>query len=222
MPFPLTPDALDTCMKDVFDYQYPDFAAANNLVGGGGYENWALVNFLRYLKYRYGDFDYRREFPAQRTGGTQVRVDLAFNANSVTPATPLILTEWKCNPDLNALATGCTQDVQKFVDVLGFYGSRKFYPLPLVFGIGPDGPPVANGFTKFGFGSGLALYASSPATWSALGLLGYTWYEHQPLPEPVAQDGAPPAPVLIANHPSRPRPPLPRRAEAEADLAEPV
>lgn len=138
----------------------------------------------------------------------------------VAPGTPLILTEWKCNPDRTALATGCTEDVQKFIDILGYYGARQTYPLPLVFGIGPDGPPLSTGFTTDSFGDGLALYTSGPGTWSALGLLGYTWYEHQPLPEQAVPDSAPADPVLIADRPSRPRTRLPR--DVEEDLAEPV
>ncbi|MCC8245113.1 hypothetical protein [Saccharothrix luteola] len=220
MSYSITPALLELSITDVFDYQYPEFVTANGLTGGGGYENWALVTYLLYLRYRHGQFDYQREYPAGAKGGRRVRVDLAFNPNMVTAGTPLILTEWKCNPDRTDLETACTQDVQKFVDILEYYGPRKIYPLPLVFGIGPDGPPLAKGFTTYSFGDGLALYTSGPGTWSPLGLLGYTWYEHQPLPEQAVPDSAPADRAPITDHPSRPRAPLPRRAEE--DLAEPV
>lgn len=219
MAFSITPHQLTTCFQDVFNFRYPDFVVANNLPGGGGYENWALVNFLLYVQYRYGDFNCQREFFVQGTGRTAVRVDLVFNQNMITPETPFILTEWKCGPDHNALSTGCTEDVGKLAQVVQRYATNPpggVYPLPLVLGIGPDGTPPFAGFTKYGASGGPCLYLSTRATWEAVGVADSTWYAHNIGSEPTAQPGAAPGLVLTAAARSAPMTP------SEAGLPDPA
>ncbi|QQQ74950.1 hypothetical protein IOD16_28060 [Saccharothrix sp. 6-C] len=191
MTYSIRPDFLVDCFRDTFNSRYPDFQVADNLAGGGGYENWTLVNFLLYLKYRYGDFDYQREFTVDGSEGRQTRVDLVFNWHMITPTTPFILTEWKCNPVYSAMATGCSADVGKLARIISDYSHNppgRVYPLPLVFAVGPDGEPPFAGFGKYGFGGGTSFYLSGAATWEAVGVYAYTWYAHNVRPEPTASN----------------------------------
>jgi hypothetical protein len=142
----------------------------NNLTGGGGYENWAIVQYLVNLTSTV-DYEYQRELQVDR-----MRVDIAFNMVNQSPRTPLILTEWKCNPDANGLSVGCGQDIDKFTDVLNRIQIGQVRPLPLVIGIGP---PYASfpGCRAANIGDiNMCLYTSTADTWKASGVFDKTWY----------------------------------------------
>jgi hypothetical protein len=148
----------------------PIVKKANDLNGGGGYENWTIVQYLLNLTSMI-DYEYQREFQVDR-----MRVDIAFNMTNQSPQTPLILTEWKCNPDATKLSTGCGQDIDKFTDVLRELPAGQVLPLPLVIGIGPPGANFPD-YKATNIGDvNMKLYTSTRDTWETRGVLDKTWY----------------------------------------------
>ncbi|MFT7840187.1 hypothetical protein Q5530_28935 [Saccharothrix sp. BKS2] len=150
------------------------FSQAAATKGGGGFENWALMTYLLYVRGINGDFYYRREYPMGNR-----RVDLAINAGGlIDPSknSPLILTEWKVNNNYNNLFYNFSLDIEKFDELSPLF---KNYPCPFVFGIGPhnDGNPPFY-FGRYGIpNTNLAFYYSTWATWKHYkSLYDQTWY----------------------------------------------
>lgn len=174
MPTPIQPNALLNNIYQWLTAAAPSVRNANQLNGGGGYENWAVVQYLLNLT-GAGDFDYRREAPVGR-----MRIDIAFNLGQVAPLTPAILTEWKCNPSANTLSVGCTGDIEKFVDVLEALPVAAVLPLPMIIGVGPAGAGFP-GYSSVPIpDAGLSLYLSTATTWATKGVLDKTWYSQNP------------------------------------------
>lgn len=170
MATPIQPSDLLRALYQVLNAMASAVTRANDLKGGGGYENWTLVQFLLNLT-NTGDYDYLRE---ARFG--RLRVDIAFNQANVAPRTPAILTEWKCNPDANSLSAGCTGDIEKFVDVLRDTPVGPVLPLPLIIGVGPQGAAFT-GYERYQISdSRMFLYLSSADTWKAKNVWDRTWY----------------------------------------------
>jgi hypothetical protein len=171
MPIPIQPGALVDGLYQFLRSIAPNVRRANDFRGGGGYENWTLVQFLLAAT-STADYDYRREAPYARA-----RIDIAFNENNIAMPTPLIWTEWKCNPNANTLSVGFTGDIQKLVRVLTDFTPGQVLPLPLILGVGPEhatfpgcaGYPIDDRESMF-------MYTSTAATWEAMVVYDKTWY----------------------------------------------
>ncbi|MBV9010530.1 MAG: hypothetical protein JO272_00535 [Pseudonocardiales bacterium] len=152
--------------------QILDFVRSLN--GGGGWEQWAVIDFLRYqfpLRSQVQPLSYQREL---RIPGLKRAFDIAYNLPSgadgpPTQQYPLILTQWKCLNDGNAASMGAQTDIGTLGEAmqripLGY----SWLPVLVILCPQPVGFP---GVQSQGVpGTPVMLHASSPATWQAYGI----------------------------------------------------
>ncbi len=115
------------------------------LRGGGGWEQWSVLQFLRWQIPHRGqgdDLDYHREFPVP---GIPRRFDIAYNCVTVQldvdPNYPVILTQWKCGNDGNGVAYEVNKDLGTLVEIKRPGGEQAWKPLIVV--LCPEPVPFA-------------------------------------------------------------------------------
>ncbi|MEU5877249.1 hypothetical protein [Spirillospora sp. NPDC047279] len=158
----------------------PTIEKARTLKGGGGFEQWAVIEFLRWQTAKRGpDLNYRREYTAAK--GLKRRFDVAYNCPDVAPPgkdDPVMLTQWKCGNTANSVSMEIQKDIGTFSEALGTglgtapqpqLGSDYVEPFIIAFSPEPlisqsmwVGPAVA--------GTALLLQISTDATLAAYGI----------------------------------------------------
>jgi hypothetical protein len=139
------------------------------LRGGGGWEQWSVLQFLRWQipnRGRGDDLDYQREFAVPNLAR---RFDIAFNCVTVQidadPNYPLILSQWKCGNDGNAVAYEVNKDLGTLVEIRRPEGGQAWLPLIVV--LCPEDVPFA-GVQKSAAipNTNVRLHMSTDATWN--------------------------------------------------------
>jgi hypothetical protein len=132
-----------------------------NLNGGGGWEQWSVIQFLRWQLGNRHNLDYQREWKSP-----QVRrsYDIVYNVTQNDANHPIIVTQWKCGNDGNNVSMEVTKDIGTLIEL----GKRGVYPVLLILcaqnvnfgGVGSSGQIP---------GTTVRLYYSTDATWKAYG-----------------------------------------------------
>ncbi len=151
---------------------------ARGLRGGGGWEQWAVVQFLRWQDAKYqgdGGVNYQREWPLQE-GPKSRRFDIAYNCVAGQPAPdaehPLIFSQWKTGYNDNTVSAEVTKDIQTLVEPLrAAHVPAPWLPLIVVFG--PPGVTFAGSWTPENAppATQVRITLSTADTWKAFGLL---------------------------------------------------
>ncbi|GAA2427956.1 hypothetical protein GCM10010191_46090 [Actinomadura vinacea] len=111
MPEAITPQQGFNDFWTWINAEIQSIETARALKGGGGWEQWALIQFLLWQTARRPTVSYQREFKVK---GLRRAFDIAYNLPSnvpITPDKPLILTQWKAKNDGNEASREAQTDL---------------------------------------------------------------------------------------------------------------
>jgi hypothetical protein len=145
---------------------------ARRLQGGGGWEQWCIIQFLRWQLNAQPpgiDFEYQRELSLW-SGPVQRRFDIGYNYESFNARqAPLILTQWKAGNNGNYVSSEVTRDLGTLTEFSHFEGVE-----PLIVALCPEKvnfPGVAESGPVDG--TNVRIYVSTPQTWQMVGGLQF-------------------------------------------------
>lgn len=155
----------------------PAIEMVRGLRGGGGWEQWSVIQFLRWQHAKYqgaGGVNYQRELQLQ--GPRPRRFDIAYNCVAGQPPPdaehPLILSQWKTGYNDNAVSAEVTKDIQTLVEPLRAANMPAPW-LPLIVVFGPLSVTFAGSWTPQDAppGTQIRITLSTADTWKTYNLI---------------------------------------------------
>lgn len=131
---------------------------AASLRGGGAWESWCVVQFLRWqlTAGNRGDLDYSRENHVNDRF-----FDIAYNTES---RNPLILTQWKCRLNSADISSKIHEDVGTLTEMNTWMQKQNTVWTPLLVALSPDGGDFG-GAEVTALPGGFKLTLSTQETW---------------------------------------------------------